>query len=400
MSTVIRQIKSNLANNIRIEIIEDDEAFDALEPDWRELFEVAGNATIFLKWEWLREWWRIFKDEYSEPNGKLHIIALKRSQQLIGLLPLYIQARGGLSIRTLRFISTCENSHESTLPEYLNLLCRNVDADCCMEAVADHIFSGFAREWDEFNLGIQAPQSLLLGLTVKPLRSIPMLLQQIKHTAYLADISKGFEEYLKLLPSNARQHFKKLLKQANLNGFEFTLAASPHEASNYFDDLIKLHQNRWNKAGMPGAFSSQRIVRFHQALIKLLSEKHEVLLSKLSFEGVTIGVLYGFITKGKFDFYQSGIDIEQVHVKSPGILAHLLTIQHLSDRRIPSGETVHTYDFLTGETAYKERFATSKRELSEINFFRLTVRTAIAKAINACARISRKFKNLTRSHGH
>ena len=371
---------------LRLEIVQDERGFDALESEWRILFERCQSATTPLKWEWLREWWRIFGTVYGTPPGGLHLITVRAGKHLKAALPLYISAEAGCLSRTLRFISTGEARTEVTYPEYFDLLSDAAYAEKSIELISRHIFGTIARSWDRFDLGILSPGSCLHSLAKKPLRSIALLNRELRHSSSRVNLSAGFDGYLGAVSSSSRQNFRRLLRQASHPGFEFAVASTAPQIELFLSELMRLHQERWVQAGMPGAFGSPRIVKLHQVLTQQLTPKNEALLSRLSISGVPVALIYGFINKGKFDFYQSGIDAAHKDVKSPGILAHLLTMEYLSRYK------VHTYDFLVGKDLYKERLATSTQSVSEISLMRPTLRSALSAARTAYRRVAGKLR--------
>ena len=79
-----------------------------------------------LRWEWVREWWRIYGPVYGDRGRGLRLICGSSRARLIGVLPLYQRSTSGpWGSRQLRFISTGEAEFEETCAEYLDLLhCR------------------------------------------------------------------------------------------------------------------------------------------------------------------------------------------------------------------------------------------------------------------------------------
>jgi CelD/BcsL family acetyltransferase involved in cellulose biosynthesis len=207
-------------------------------------------------------------------------------------------------------------------------------------------------------------------------------------------LSGGFEAYLGRLSSNARQQFRRLLRQVEKEDLAFDVASSADEARAFFDELVRLHQQRWTAAGESGAFASDRIIGFHRAVIASVAAKNpeRILLSRLSEQGRPIAVLYGFAAGGKFDFYQSGVaEAGRGKIGSPGMAAHLLTMRELASRR-----GVETYDFLAGQSTYKDRLATGAGELIRARAFALNAGGVRALTAEVAGRIAERMKRRTR----
>lgn len=159
------------------------------------------------------------------------------------------------------------------------------------------------------------------------------------------------------------------MKDGDRAGIKFEIVESCG-ATQAFDTLMQLHQERWIADGKLGVFSARRFVEFHQALIDNWLPVGKAILAQLSINNVPIAVLYGFIINGKFDFYQCGIKRgSSVPLRSPGNLANLLLIKALSERGLSE------YDFLRGTASYKNELATYDKHLVGIQSWRLTPRT-------------------------
>ena len=123
---------------------------DDLRNEWGELFDVAPTASPALRWEWVREWWRIYGPVYGERGHGLRIMTIRRGPELIGVLPLYQKsAAGPWGARRLRFISTGEAEFEETCAEYLDLLHAPDESPACIKVISQ--FLDKAR-WDEVYL--------------------------------------------------------------------------------------------------------------------------------------------------------------------------------------------------------------------------------------------------------
>jgi CelD/BcsL family acetyltransferase involved in cellulose biosynthesis len=135
-------------------------------------------------------------------------------------------------------------------------------------------------------------------------------------------------------------------------------ATTRDEALGIFDELIGLHQARWEREGRKGAFASARFTGFHRDFIaRSMGDRPRVLLYRLRNEAGTIGCLYSFIEDGMVLFYQSGfIDVEDNRLK-PGLSTHAMCMQECLARGL------ETYNFLAGEARYKRELATTELAL-------------------------------------
>lgn len=377
MSAVIYQ---SISEALTREVVRSDRAFDRLEVEWRALHGRAVSASASLSWDWMRGWWRTFG---RGDNSALTVITFRRDGILRGILPLYVE-QGKFGLRNLRFISTAAAREETVYPENLSILAAPDDEEECTAAAADFLFGPFRDEWDVLDFGVLRPGSHLAAMEVPP-RGFHRFHEEIP--CFRASLSEG-DDYLPKLRGAGGQQLRRILRQSERQGVAFTVAGSSEEGISYLHDLIALHSRRWKNRGDAGAFASARKIQFHAELIERLVPRGEALLFRLSLEGSTAAIIYGFLSHGRFEFYQSGVDVESSGLKSPGILCHLLCMRHLS------GAGVRLYDFLPGADSYKERLSTSVAAAPMMSVSQSNVRTNAARTAELISRAPRKIPHI------
>lgn len=87
---------------LRVEIVDTTAALDSLRPEWDALYtRVTGGANPFLRWTWVRHWWRSVSQRQGFPRTRLHVVAMRDPEgQLQVVVPLFI---GICQIGPLRF---------------------------------------------------------------------------------------------------------------------------------------------------------------------------------------------------------------------------------------------------------------------------------------------------------
>ena len=348
-----------MADSIAVRVVVDEEGWDAIGRDWDRLHAVSPTASAPLDLAWLRSWWRVYRTAFREPS--LRIVTVWRSSTLIGALPLFVHRDGDgpFGVRCLRLLSTGEAEAEETCADYLDLLSLPGDETLCAQRMWQAID---AMAWDRLELlDIDERSGLLAGDT------LPLTARRFSRgPCPIADLSGGFEAYLQRLSPNGRAQARRLLREGERAGvrFEIVHAEARDEA---FDDLIRLHQDRWARDGKAGVFAAPRFVEFHRALVAQWVPERAV-LARLSHASGPLAVVYGFLSRSTFEFYQSGVQHESNELRSPGTLCHLLLMRALADRGITA------YDFLRGASTYKKRLATRENRLSAVEIWRPTLR--------------------------
>jgi CelD/BcsL family acetyltransferase involved in cellulose biosynthesis len=342
--------------SLTVKIIREVEAWDAIERDWDTLYAATPRASTSLDFRWLRSWWRVYGPTYGA-NG-LRIVTVWREAQLVGAVPLFLARGAGTSgLRTLRMISTGEAETEETCADYLDLLSIPSETADCARLM-----------WNEMR-DISWDCLELLDLS----EDSPLVEASDAHQWFgrggcpIADLSGGFESYLQKLSPNTRQQVRRLIRAGERANVRFELVAES-QIDEAFEELIALHQHRWTTKGKPGVFAAPRFVQFHRSLLRDWLPLGRAVLGRLSVAGSPVVVIYGFLTGKKFDFYQSGMRHERLEsLDSPGILAHVLFMKELAVRG------VEAYDFLRGSSQYKQRLATTTKQLVGIRIWRPTL---------------------------
>lgn len=366
-----------LRNEVFTRVIQDEKSWDAIRDDWDNLHDASSTASPPLAYTWLRGWWHVYQPTLRP--GSLRIITVWRAAHLIGALPLYIRyGRGGpLGVRRLGFISTGEAELEETCPDYMNLLCLPGEEVRCAAATWQAIGQ---MTWDHLDLLDLPDDTPLLHLE----RPFPDIQVFSRGNCPVADLAGGFDTYIGELSAKTRQHARQYIRAADRQRAVIELAG-PTDVDQFFDDLVRLHQERWTAEGKPGCFAAARFSELHRYLAREWVPKGRAVLARLTLEGQVYVVLYGFVTASKFAFYQSGVRRGDTGpFNSPGTTANLLLMRELSKRGVTA------YDFLRGSSSYKERLATMESHLIGVQSWRPTFRAAVYRSARFGERVVRK----------
>jgi CelD/BcsL family acetyltransferase involved in cellulose biosynthesis len=379
-------IPQNRTTPIVVRTVSDEAAWDGLVGDWTELFRSSPQAATPLRFAWLRHWWRVYGPVYSA--GGLRILTCWRGDKLVGVLPLYEGRLNGYSFgpRRIGFLSTGEAEFEESSPDYMNLLAAPGEEGACLSALSNRLHD---MKWDYLEF-LDVPEGSPLLSVGAAYGDSKWAQVEARGSCPVANLEGGFDAYLQRLSGNGRQQARRLVRQGEKSAARFEIVSGP-ERRDAFEDLIRLHRERWQRQGKEGAFAAARFTQFHRSLVDELEPRGEAILARLSLAGRPVAVVYGFVTANKFDFYQSGVQMgEPGALHSPGNLAHLLLMRELCARG------VIRYDFLRGSSQYKERLATEKTKMFSIQVWRPTPRSIAYRSTRFLARAAlRTFKRLS-----
>ncbi|MEJ0072253.1 MAG: GNAT family N-acetyltransferase [Pseudomonadota bacterium] len=135
-------------------------------------------------------------------------------------------------------------------------------------------------------------------------------------------------------------------------------ADSLAQALSFWDRLAVLHLAYWQGRGRPGAFAAPFFGDLHRRIIAAGFVRGAVQLLRISAGGREIGYLYNLVRDGRVAAYQSGFAYESTGRRKPGLISHVLAIEH----NLAAGAA--RYDFLAGLNQMKQSLATDTETLS------------------------------------
>jgi CelD/BcsL family acetyltransferase involved in cellulose biosynthesis len=159
-------------------------------------------------------------------------------------------------------------------------------------------------------------------------------------------------------------------------------------AESWLDELIALHDARWRAIGQEGAFASPKRRAFHFGFLRSAVPRNEAYVMRIRTGTQTVGVLYGILSHGLVNFYQSGFHTTgDPHLK-PGLVSHCLAIRHFA------AAGYREYDFLAsapGESRYKQSLATNQRDLHWLTLSRPSYKHDMLRIVRGARRAYRSW---------
>lgn len=345
---------------------------------WCEL-ERASPPSYFLSWGWVETW----LDALPASTG----------------ITLYVARRAGAPIAAF-FLGARTQWRHRVLPSrtlYLNQTGHSAYDEICIEyngLVHDgvppvtEILAQLPGGWDELYMpALDAEGALASRLTAGDALATGRLADQARLRVRvdrrvlspMVDLDKvrTSGDYLKLLGSNTRSQIRRTRKLYGARGaLVAEVASSPAQALAFFDELVALHRRTWEQRGEAGAFLPF-VLAFHQRLIERRFATGEIQMIRVRAGDTTVGCLYNMIWQGSVLFYQSGLVYETDSKLKPGLVCHALAVDH--DAR--AGHRY--YDFLGGESRYKQSLATDVRSLVWIRIQQPRLRFTLEDAARA-----------------
>jgi CelD/BcsL family acetyltransferase involved in cellulose biosynthesis len=343
---------------LTIDIVSKVETFSSLMQEWTTLAE-SSTATVFQTHEWLFLWWK----HLGAGNGRLLRILLFRYEgNLVGIAPLFQQTSSFSGIRFNQRVCLMGSGSafgvssgmflDDGPSDYLDFIVRPGFEEEINSAFIKHIveYADIYKTIEFVNLKPKGfIYSSLLPLLIK--HGMSCKISQADICPYIA-VPSSVENYFKQLSPGVRRR----LQQARNAAAEKTLFATsqPDTREKYhqaLDELIRLHQQRWNTIGYPGLFSDERFKHFQHDVIDAFLEKGRVWCKMAAANGKCVAGRIAFKFNNTYFDYLSGFDDHSPAAKRrPGLA---LVIEMLED-------AVHGHyvalDLLRGDEQYKFDF--------------------------------------------
>ena len=318
---------------------------------WQEL-QTRSQHSFFNSWPWIESWLQLLPDETSP----LVFVALTDNLTvgLAILVPRRTLRHGFIVSNKLLLHETGDLVLDEVTIEHNNLL-----ADTRLEASVAEIFidtltSQHGLKWDEVVLGGVLDDAQLLKVCARENPHFMLTQHHSLPAPYidLAAVRNSGLDYLPQLSKGTRYKVRRSLRDYRKIGpVEIAAASTTGEALSFLQELIRLHEMRWHKRGLKGAFPSEAIIDFHKRLVIACHPENQVELLRISTPETVIGYFYNFLYDGHVYQYCSGFDYSNPRL-NPGLLCEYLAIERYLSRG------ALRYDLLAGDSAHKRRLAT------------------------------------------
>lgn len=353
---------------LRVELVDDEAAFDGLAGEWDELLEASAQQVYFLRYSWNRSWWR----NHAPRGARPHILCCRdRRGQLLGLAPLYWRQHRILGLPYLRELAFIGMGIELKTSEYMDNIARRGE-----ERAVAHAFAEFLRgrpDWDRIWLSQVPSDSRFLE------HLCDFFGDQAATTQYdrapFIDTSVPWETYKHSLGRSMRRNVEYYARRLfKTRQCEFRRAGTRAEAEAALDCLVNLHQVRWQSAGQPGSFSDPMLRTLIGDAVRAEFDAGRVRLWTLSVDGQVEAALLGFLDNGVLHYFQKGFNPA---FAKDGIGTALLSLCLRDSFADPA---ISAFDFMGGGAVYKDLWAREHRSTSLCVVDRFNLRTRLHAA--------------------
>lgn len=321
-------------------------------PTWRAVERRVGFNGLACSWEWTSTWLR----HYGDLIPHRFVVGDADGPRAIALITEGVgQRRGPIPIRTLHLGTVGEPQSDSVCVEYNRLLVSRADRRAFSEGILRAIGESGLRG-DELVLDGFVPEE------VEPFLELDGSFTPYRRTCYVADLAAVRNEggcVLQALRTHTAAKIRRSIRRLEEEHGRIRVewAGSLDEARQMLDELVVLHQARWQSVGQPGSFASRRFAGFHREIVDRLFDAGHVLLARVSAGERTIGCDYGLVEHNRVLSYQWGLAQFEDRRLSPGLVTGAVVMQAALERGLDE------YSWLAGDVLYKRELSTAHHEL-------------------------------------
>ena len=365
--------KRSEAGHAEVKIIAKNEDFEALEQGWIDLAR-ESDTHIFQTFEWNKIWWKHFGS-----NRKLHIVAVYLGNKLVGIAPLFeddVTLFGRKVYSCLRFLGSYVSQPEGE--PLIGSISYSDYLDCIIQPGYEQLFYLFILQhfneinsnFDEIILDEVSEESGACK-TMIPLLDVRKngLSYKIKQASSspVIQLDSTWESFLKSMNAkerhSVRRYYNRSVKGETM-AFKIEKTKHAEELPEILVDLIRMHQQQWNKRGFAGTFSEKRMRDFFVEIAKKFFEKDWIEINKAvpvekNIKYVALDVFMTY--KNRVYLMHRGMDENPLYKKQgPG---NVLLFSRLNEA-IKDG--VKVFDMLRGSEDFKLRIATKINQNKKI----------------------------------
>lgn len=339
--------------SLKLSVVKSRDEFYELRKDWNTLLDNSAQDTIFLRWEWLYNWWMVYGGAY----GRLYIYVIKEGNDLLGIAPLFLKRKNLL----LPFKEACFLGSDSS--DYLDfIMMRNREEELYHALLT---FMDRDKSWDLLKLADMPSTSKGLPLMLSFYSGKRINIDREYNVCPYIDLTPSWEDIYKLLSSKLKNTIRRKTKSIGKeHKIDFIEVSGDEISEDILLEFVRLNGLRLKEKGMRSPFSDPDFLNFHKEIMKAF-DKGVINLCFMKADDNFIAVIYYFQYNRKYYYYQSGLDPEWKDF-SPGTLLfhHCIKTAH------QKGCT--EFDFMRGGEEYKSSWTGTNRYNSRARIYNNT----------------------------
>jgi len=345
-------------SQVNIKKISEITELDEIAHVWDDLLErCEDNRSIFLTYEWIRNWWRYFGD-----NSELNIVLVQRNNVTLGIFPL-MKKKYHLGICKFKVMETIGASNANLVGFF-----SKENRDEVIEAFLTYLGEELEDNALILKLDLVPDDCAFLEL----LRTnIPHYSDKLAHNestmtiAPYLPIRSTWDMYFSSLSTNRRKKIRTMFRDAEINQRIRYGQCQTEDLDWGLRALFDIHINRWRSVNIKSPFIRNEVREFYRDLAIALLQKDWMNLSYLTLDGQIVSIRFDYMYGDK---YYASVIARDLLCTEPNI-GHLHEAYLIKE----AFETpLKEYDFLRGDEPYKFYWTDRYRKYQGILIIRNT----------------------------
>jgi CelD/BcsL family acetyltransferase involved in cellulose biosynthesis len=347
---------------LEVEEVTDGDGLAALAPEWHTLLDRAADPTPFQSYEWQATCWR------HVGKGKLWVLVARDNGVMCGLMPLCISRYRGTPLRQVRFLG-------APLSDFQQILAARDRETECRDLFLAHL-ARHGHRWDICDFADQRKgTSLTVGEMPPGLHSLLVHHRVCPFIPLAGTWDQLVARLSKNMRSNLGRRRRQVVKQFKAEFDQATNETLPEALT----ELFALHNARWRKRGVSGAFADAQVQALHRDVAPQFLARGWLRLHRLRLDGETRAAFYCFQLGARVYYYLSGFDLAFAKYSIGNVL-----MGQAVETAIKDG--AREFDFLRGDETYKLNWGAEERVTLRLIIGRPALRSAFALKAHAFER--------------
>ncbi len=365
---------------MKLTIIDNIDNFYILQKEWNELLANSNNDTIFLRWEWLYNWWLV----YGRGACRLFVIIVRDNKQLIGIAPFYIKMHMKF-FREINFLGS-----NIVCSDYLDFILLKGKEEAALSSIC-FFLKQHEEYWDILHLSDMPSVSSSINFVGSFFKKYKKRIKEQYTSCPYINLNLPWNDiynsYASILKNIIRRKSKKIEKSDS----GLVEIKPDDDIEKFFSEFLRLNKLSLQKRGIRSPFYEKDFLEFHRKIIRALFGKEKIKFYFLKKDGKYIAGIYILIHGTKYYYYQSGFD-PTFENDSPGTLLFHYCIKAAYENGVKE------FDFLRGNEPYKRNWTEHARTNVKISVFNCTTKGRLLGYIDNLIEFVKKNRNLKGMH--
>jgi hypothetical protein len=351
----INRADTFLTNDITVRCVSTNEEFSQLEHAWNEL-AVASGSTIYQTFEWSYYWWISYSTKQAYD---LHILLFYSEKQLVGLAPLFIYKKYYCNrnfYKSVRFLGTGDAFGvsfgifaDNGPSDYLDVLLLPGYESMVAKSFWEYL-KNRDNLYDDIELLNIREDSKFINYFFPVLKGSEFKFRRSKtECCPYINMPKSIDDFFQALTPSVRRRLLQSYK-AGKEGklYKIYKPESNEDIKKAYDELVQLHQERWNRIGYLGFFYDKRYSEFFANILSVFISKGWIWFKSACSENKCVAGRLAFKFNGSYYDYLSGFDdLAPAAKRRPGLSLLLNMLEDVID------DNSKCLDLLRGDEQYK-----------------------------------------------